>query len=322
MLVLGANPVVSNGSMMTAPGFKRRLEELRQRGGRLVVVDPRRTETAAMADRHHFIRPGTDALLLDGAAAGDLRREPRGPRPPRRLTSTRLDRVREAVRDFSPERWRRPPGSTPPRFAPWRGTSPRSLGRVLRAHGRFDPGVRRSLPVAGQRAQHRHRQPRPSGRRDVHPTRRRPLRGDAPAVVTSAGGEPGPRAAGVRRRAAGGGAGRGDPDPRRGSDQGVGDGRREPGAVDAQRGPARPRPQGARIHGRRSTSTSTRRRGTPTSSCRRPRPSSTTTTISSSICSRSATWPATRRRCSSPGPRPATTGRSSTSSAGASTTIG
>jgi anaerobic selenocysteine-containing dehydrogenase len=64
MLVLGANPVVSNGSMMTAPGFRKRLEELQRRGGRLVVVDPRRTETARLADRHHFIRPGTDAYLL------------------------------------------------------------------------------------------------------------------------------------------------------------------------------------------------------------------------------------------------------------------
>ena len=64
LLVLGANPAVSNGSMMTAPGIKRRLEELRQRGGRLVVIDPRRTETARIADQHHFIHPGTDALLL------------------------------------------------------------------------------------------------------------------------------------------------------------------------------------------------------------------------------------------------------------------
>jgi anaerobic selenocysteine-containing dehydrogenase len=63
-LVLGANPVVSNGSMMTAPGFKRRLEDLRERGGRLVVVDPRRTETAELSDQHLFIRPGSDALLL------------------------------------------------------------------------------------------------------------------------------------------------------------------------------------------------------------------------------------------------------------------
>ena len=64
LLVLGANPAVSNGSMMTAPGFKRRLEDLQKRGGRLVVVDPRRTETAEIADKHLFIRPGSDALLL------------------------------------------------------------------------------------------------------------------------------------------------------------------------------------------------------------------------------------------------------------------
>jgi anaerobic selenocysteine-containing dehydrogenase len=64
LLVLGANPLVSNGSLMTAPGIERRLRALRARGGRLVVVDPRRTETATLADTHLAIRPGTDALLL------------------------------------------------------------------------------------------------------------------------------------------------------------------------------------------------------------------------------------------------------------------
>ncbi len=64
LLMLGANPVASNGSLMTAPGIERRLKELRERGGVLVVIDPRHTETARLADRHHFIRPGTDALLL------------------------------------------------------------------------------------------------------------------------------------------------------------------------------------------------------------------------------------------------------------------
>lgn len=63
-LVLGANPLASNGSLMTAPGVERRLKEMRARGGRLIVVDPRRTETAAMADRHVPIRPGADALWL------------------------------------------------------------------------------------------------------------------------------------------------------------------------------------------------------------------------------------------------------------------
>ncbi len=64
LLVLGANPIVSNGSLMTAPGMRRRLRGLKERGGRLVVIDPRRTATAALADAHHFIRPGADAFLL------------------------------------------------------------------------------------------------------------------------------------------------------------------------------------------------------------------------------------------------------------------
>ena len=63
-LVFGANPVVSNGSLMTAPGMKSRLLAIRNRGGRVVVVDPRRTETAEIADAHIAIRPGADALLL------------------------------------------------------------------------------------------------------------------------------------------------------------------------------------------------------------------------------------------------------------------
>lgn len=64
LLMLGANPLASNGSMMTAPGFGKRLKELRKRGGKLVVIDPRRTETAAVSDEHHFVRPGTDAAFL------------------------------------------------------------------------------------------------------------------------------------------------------------------------------------------------------------------------------------------------------------------
>lgn len=63
-LVLGGNPVVSNGSLMTAPDVTRRLKDIRARGGRLVVVDPRRTQTAELADTHLFVTPGSDALLL------------------------------------------------------------------------------------------------------------------------------------------------------------------------------------------------------------------------------------------------------------------
>ena len=67
-LVLGANPLVSNGSMMTAADFPGRLRRLRKRGGRLVVVDPIRTRTAAIADEHLSIRPGSDALWLASLA--------------------------------------------------------------------------------------------------------------------------------------------------------------------------------------------------------------------------------------------------------------
>jgi anaerobic selenocysteine-containing dehydrogenase len=63
-LILGANPLVSNGSIMTAPGMRTRIKAIQTHGGRVVVVDPRRTETADVADEHHFIRPGTDALFL------------------------------------------------------------------------------------------------------------------------------------------------------------------------------------------------------------------------------------------------------------------
>lgn len=63
-LVLGANPMASNGSLMTVPDFRNRVKELQARGGKLVLIDPRRTETAAIADEHHFIRPGTDAAFL------------------------------------------------------------------------------------------------------------------------------------------------------------------------------------------------------------------------------------------------------------------
>lgn len=64
MVLIGANPLASNGSMMTAPDFRGRLRAIRARGGRVVVIDPKRTRTAEEADLHLPIRPGTDALLL------------------------------------------------------------------------------------------------------------------------------------------------------------------------------------------------------------------------------------------------------------------
>ncbi|MEQ1518034.1 MAG: molybdopterin-dependent oxidoreductase, partial [Usitatibacteraceae bacterium] len=63
-LILGGNPIASNGSMMTVPDVAKRLKAIRTRGGTVVVIDPRRTETAEIASEHHFMQPGADAALL------------------------------------------------------------------------------------------------------------------------------------------------------------------------------------------------------------------------------------------------------------------
>ncbi|GAA4926061.1 molybdopterin oxidoreductase family protein [Streptomyces coeruleoprunus] len=102
LLMLGANPLDSNGSLCTAPDFPGRLKALRKRGGTLTVVDPRRSRTARLADRHVAIRPGTDALMLAALAQvlfaedltdlGELSPHVQG-----------VDEVAAAVRDFTPE---------------------------------------------------------------------------------------------------------------------------------------------------------------------------------------------------------------------------
>ncbi|MEW9527647.1 molybdopterin-dependent oxidoreductase [Microbispora sp. NPDC049125] len=98
LLMLGANPLESNGSLCTAPDFPGRLRALRGRGGRLVVVDPRLTRTAKLGDEHVFIRPGTDAYLLAGMAhtlfAEDLVTV--------RVPAAGVDEVRRALTPFTP----------------------------------------------------------------------------------------------------------------------------------------------------------------------------------------------------------------------------
>lgn len=103
LLILGADPMVSNGSLMTSPDARGRLRAIRARGGRIVVVDPRRSRTAMEADEHHFIRPGTDALLLfalvhvlleEGLAEPGAHLEPH---------LAGLDTVRELASPFTPD---------------------------------------------------------------------------------------------------------------------------------------------------------------------------------------------------------------------------
>ncbi len=102
LLMLGANPFASNGSLLTAPDLPGRLRALRERGGKLVVVDPRRSKSAEDADEHLFIRPGTDAHFLFGlvctlfedglAELGDLASH-----------TTGVEDVARLARDFTPE---------------------------------------------------------------------------------------------------------------------------------------------------------------------------------------------------------------------------
>lgn len=103
LLIFGANPVVSNGSLMTAPGVAHRIEAIRARGGRVVVVDPRRTETAKIASEHHFVTPGRDALVLL-AMVHTLFSE--GKVRTGRISSLLegVSAVREAAESFAPER--------------------------------------------------------------------------------------------------------------------------------------------------------------------------------------------------------------------------
>ncbi|QDG36319.1 molybdopterin oxidoreductase family protein [Alteromonas mediterranea] len=63
-MIIGGNPLASNGSIMTVPNVKKRLKGIQKRGGKVVVIDPKRSETADLSCEHHFIRPGSDVLLL------------------------------------------------------------------------------------------------------------------------------------------------------------------------------------------------------------------------------------------------------------------
>jgi anaerobic selenocysteine-containing dehydrogenase len=99
-VVVGANPMASNGSLMTVPDFPGRLRELRARGGRMVVLDPRRTETARAADEHVFIRPGTDAFVLLAMVRTLFDEDLASPAP----YVDGVGAVREAVAAYTPER--------------------------------------------------------------------------------------------------------------------------------------------------------------------------------------------------------------------------
>ena len=120
LLILGANPAVSNGSVMSAPNMARRLKDLRSRGGRLVVVDPRRTRTADLADTYLPIRPGTDVLLLLAVIHTIFAEELAAPGRLAGFTDG-IVQIRQALAPFPAER-----------AAPWTGIEPEAIRRLAR----------------------------------------------------------------------------------------------------------------------------------------------------------------------------------------------
>jgi anaerobic selenocysteine-containing dehydrogenase len=102
MLILGGNPIASNGSIMTAPDIGNRLKAIRARGGKIVLLDPRRTETSEIANEHHFIRPGSDAALLM-AMINVLRADGRVASPPNADKLAGLQRALDAIAHVTPD---------------------------------------------------------------------------------------------------------------------------------------------------------------------------------------------------------------------------
>ena len=272
LLVLGANPVVSNGSLWTVPDFRGKAKALRARGGKLVVIDPRRTETAALADEHHFIRPGADVFLLRGMVhtlfdEGLVRLG-----PARAARGGRRRRCAQAVQPFAPERVAARCGidgrRRSARLARELAAAPSGLR--LRPHRHLHAGVRHAaswlvdvlnaltghldepggamFPKAAAFAR-QHRAARRARPRHRHRAATRSRVSGAPEVFGEL-----PMACLAEEIET----------PGRGPDQGADHGRRQSGAVGARTGRAWPRRWTRSTSWSASTSTSTRPRATPT----------------------------------------------------------
>ncbi|WP_280232648.1 molybdopterin oxidoreductase family protein [Nocardia cyriacigeorgica] len=122
LVILGANPAVSNGSITTMPGAKQRIRDVRERGGIVVVIDPRRTETARLADEHVAVAPGGDVYLLLGMLHV-LVAEGLCDESAVRAQCTGWEPLRHLVADLTPEQ-----------MAAYSGVDADTIRRLARAH--------------------------------------------------------------------------------------------------------------------------------------------------------------------------------------------
>ncbi len=179
LVIIGANPLVSNGSLATAADFPGKLRALKKRGGRLVVIDPARTRTAELADRHLAPRPGTDPALLLAVVhvlfdeelvdLGELADHVNG-----------VDEVRALAADFPPEIVAAHCGVAADEIrALARELAAAPDGRGVWPNRYVHSRIRHARQLARRRHQRPDRQPRPPGRRDV-PARRGAARARPP----------------------------------------------------------------------------------------------------------------------------------------------
>ena len=254
LLILGANPLVSNGSLLTAPDMRGRIRAIRERGGKVVVIDPRRSRTAQEASEHHFIRPGTDAHLLFAIAQRAARRGPRRPGTARRARRRRRADRRAWRSRSRPRRWRRSAGSTRTRSAAWPASWPRpsappstrGSGPPRSASARSRAGSSTCSTTSPATSTARAGRCSRSRRRPAQLGRRRP---GGQGRARRALDEPGQRPPRGLRRAAGRRPRRGDRDPGRGPGAGAGHDRRQPARLDPRRRRARGGGRDPRLHG-------------------------------------------------------------------------
>ena len=248
LLMLGANPYASNGSLATAPDWPGRIEALRARGGKLVVVDPRRSRTAEEADEWIAVRPGSDPFLLAAMVRvlldeglvdlGDVAAVRRGSGAARRRRWRRSGPTRSPT---SPASTRRRSAGSPGSWSPHRGP-PSTDGSARRppSSARSPAGsstCSTSAPATSIAQAGRCSPRRRSPGRNTHGAPR-VGRGVRPNHPRSRGTRPARHVRRVARRV----PRRGDRDAGTGADQGVGVRRRQPGAVAAQRWTPRRRP--------------------------------------------------------------------------------